>query len=77
MTEACRKNNKILIFKINKAILNPFECYEMMGTISIGGTESFDLMPYPYTMPDTLSPQMRQEIKDIINEVLDERLKHK
>jgi len=28
-------------------------------------------------MPDTLSPQMRQEIKDIINEVLDERLKHK
>ena len=49
----------------------------MMGTISIGGTESFDLMPYPYTMPDTLSPQMRQEIKDIINEVLDERLKHK
>ena len=48
----------------------------MMGTVGISVTDA-DYFYNPYTMPDTLSPQMRQEIKDIINEVLDERLKHK
>ena len=44
----------------------------MMGTVSVGVTDSYDFM-YPYTMTGSLSSQMRQEIKDIINEVLDER----
>ena len=48
----------------------------MMGTVGISVTDA-DYFYNPYTMTGALSPQMRQEIKDIINEVLDERLKHK
>ena len=45
----------------------------MMGTVGIAVTDG-DYFTYPYTMTGALSPEMRQEIKDIINEVLDERL---
>jgi len=71
-----RKKAEEVVADIDDMYSHHFIDDTMLGTVSIAATD-VDYFTYPYTMTGSLSPEMRQEIKDIINEVLDERLKHK